>query len=224
MLTQIYEASTPEEARTLSAIGVDHIGVLVGPGLYPREQPLKAAAKIAAAVSPTSKFTALFMSTDVTLIADWIKKLRPPVLHLGAHADKITPADVQTLKQKAPDTLIMRSIPVGGPVSGAESVAIAQSYDNIADFLLLDSIRSDGQFGALGVTHDWSVSRRIVEQVQIPVFLAGGLGPDNVAEAIRVVQPAGVDSFSRTNKDGTYVKDFDRVRQFHEAAQSALVA
>jgi phosphoribosylanthranilate isomerase len=56
--------------------------------------------------------------------------------------------------------------------------------------VLLDSHRpSDRQVGAVGVTHDWTISRRIVEHVQTPVMLAGGLGPDNVAEAIRAVGP-----------------------------------
>jgi phosphoribosylanthranilate isomerase len=85
--------------------------------------------------------------------------------------------------------LLMRSI----PAVGEANIAIARSYDGIADFLLLDSHReSDRQIGALGVTHDWTISLRIVELVETPVILAGGLGPDNVADAIRAVRPAGV--------------------------------
>jgi phosphoribosylanthranilate isomerase len=74
----------------------------------------------------------------------------------------------------------MRSI----PVVGEASIDIARRYEGIADFLLLDSHReSDRQIGALGLTHDWNISRRIVELVRTPVILAGVLGPDNVAEA-----------------------------------------
>ena len=114
----------------------------------------------------------------------------------------------------------MRSI----PVFGEESIAIARSYDGIADFLLLDSYRSaDKQIGALGVTHDWNMSRRIVDVTRIPVVLAGGLGPDNVAEAIRSVRPAGVDSKTRTDKDGSHTKDLERVRRFLEAARAAAL-
>jgi phosphoribosylanthranilate isomerase len=113
---------------------------------------------------------------------------------------------------------MMRSVPVSGP----ESVDIARSYEGIADFLLLDSHReADRQIGALGITHDWTISRRIVECVRIPVILAGGLGPDNVAEAIRSVRPAGVDSKTRTDRDGSHAKDLDRVRRFHEIAKAA---
>jgi phosphoribosylanthranilate isomerase len=69
--------------------------------------------------------------------------------------------------------------------------------EGIADCLLLDSYRpSDRQIGALRVPHDWNwnISRRIVELIRTPVILAGGLGPDNVAQAINAVRPAGVDS------------------------------
>ena len=105
---------------------------------------------------------------------------------------------------------------------GPESIEIARSYDGLVDFLLLDSHRaSDRQIGALGVTHDWSISRRIVERVRTPVILAGGLGPDNVADAVRVVSPAGVDSKTKTDQDGTHAKDIERVRRFHHAAQAA---
>jgi hypothetical protein len=66
------------------------------------------------------------------------------------------------------------------------SIAIASSYEGVANFLLLDSYRSAAkQIGALGVTHDWNISRRIVHVTCVPIVLASGLGPDNVAEAIR---------------------------------------
>jgi hypothetical protein len=62
MLTQIYEVSTPKEARSISEIGVDHIGVLIGNGEFPRELPVEAAARVAAAFIPPSKFSALFLN------------------------------------------------------------------------------------------------------------------------------------------------------------------
>jgi hypothetical protein len=81
------------------------------------------------------------------------------------------------LKSRLSGTLIMRSI----PIVGETSIELARSYEGIANFLLLDSHRpSDRQVGAFGFTHDWSISRRIVELVRTPVILAGGLGPDPV--------------------------------------------
>ena len=218
MLTQIYEIATPAEARAVSAIGVDHIGILVGDGEFPRELPLGAAKDVAAAVAPGSKCCALFLTARLGLVEAWAGDLRPDIVHLGAAAELLSPADAATLRSCLPGTSIMRSI----PVSGSESVDIARSYEGIADFLLLDSHRAaDRQIGALGVTHDWSISRRIVECVRIPVILAGGLGPDNVAEAIRSVRPAGVDSKTRTDRDGSHRKDLDRVRRFHKLAKAA---
>lgn len=218
MLTQIYEISTPEEASALSAIGIDHIGVLVGDGQFPRELPISAASKIGAAIVPPSKFSALFLTHDLSLIASWARELNPAIVHLGASAELLSPQDVASLKRMLPGIVVMRSI----PVFSEESVAIAESYVGIADFLLLDSYRStDKQIGALGVTHDWNISRRIVDVVRVPVVLAGGLGPDNVAAAIQTVRPAGVDSKTKTDQDGSQAKDLERVRRFHEAARAA---
>jgi phosphoribosylanthranilate isomerase len=218
MLTQVYETATPKEAAAISAIGVDHVGVLVGDGRFPRELSVAAAAKVGTAIVPPSTFSALFLSPDIARIAAWARELKPAIVHLGASAELLSPSDVAALKRMLPDIPIMRSV----PVSGEESVAIARSYMEIADFLLLDSHRpADQQIGALGVTHDWRISRRIVEISQIPVIMSGGLGPDNVADAIRTVRPAGVDSKTKTDRDGSHAKDIERVRRFHQAARAA---
>ena len=66
MLTQIYEVATPEEARSISAIGIDHIGILVGNGEFPRELPVEAAAEVAAAILSPSKPSALFLTADLS--------------------------------------------------------------------------------------------------------------------------------------------------------------
>jgi phosphoribosylanthranilate isomerase len=221
VLTQIYEVSTIEEARSLCRIGIDHIGVLVGNGEFPREQTLETAETIAGLVRPPSKPSALFLTADMPLIEEWARKLHPTILHLGAAPELLGPNDVANLKSKLPGILLMRSI----PVIDEASIALARSYEGIADFLLLDSHReSDRQIGALGITHDWAISRRIVEPVGTPVILAGGLGPDNVADAIRAVRPAGVDSKTKTDRDGLHQKDLDRVRRFQEAAWAATVS
>jgi len=218
MLTQIYEVSSAMEAAAISAMGVDHIGVLVGDGSFPREQPLQAAVAIAASVRRPAKLCALFLSPDIALVARTARELQPSIVHLGAAPELVTPEHVAELRLALAGVSIMRSVPVVGP----ESIDIARSYEGVAEFLLLDSYRTaDRQIGALGVTHDWGVSRRIVESVRIPVILAGGLGPDNVAEAIRVVRPAGVDSKTRTDKGDRHAKDLEKVRLFETAAKRA---
>jgi len=218
MLVQIYETTTPEEANVLGDLGVDHIGVLVGDGSFPRERTIDHARLILAAIPSSSKGLALLLSSDVRLIEQVISELKPAILHLGASTDLLTPSTVRDLKKQCGALTVMRSI----PVVGDESIAIAKTYDGIADMLLLDSHRpGDKQIGALGTTHSWAIDRKIVESVRIPVIIAGGLGPDNVMDAITAVQPAGVDSKTKTDKDdGSHTKDLQKVKQFVARAKS----
>jgi phosphoribosylanthranilate isomerase len=220
MLTQIYEVSTASEADAISGLGVDHVGVLVGNGAFPREHPARESAAILAAIRTSSKSLALFLSADVTVIEQMARELRPAIIHLGASTDLLRPAHVIGLRKLLPNILFMRSV----PVTGTESIAISISYDGIVDFLLLDSHREgDTQIGALGVTHDWNISRSIVESVRTPVILAGGLGPDNVADAILAVRPAGVDSKTRTDVGGIHTKDLAKVAAFNKAAKTVAL-
>jgi phosphoribosylanthranilate isomerase len=219
ILTQIYEISSPDEARAISAMGIDHVGVLVGDGEFPREQPLAKVRDIAAALTSGAKLSALFLTARTDFIIAWARQLKPAILHLGAAPELLGPDQVSVIKAALPACLIMRSV----PVVNEDSLRIAQAYEHIADYLLLDSHRaSDRQIGALGITHDWRISRRIVERVRTPIILAGGLGPDNVADAIRAVRPAGIDSKTKTDQDGSHAKDLERVKRFREAALAAV--
>jgi phosphoribosylanthranilate isomerase len=218
VLVQIYEISSPEEARALGALGVDHIGVLVGDGSFPREQSVDRARRIFSAIPPSCKGVALSLSADLRLIEQIVSELKPAILHLGASTDLLTPTAVRQLKKQYRALPLMRSI----PVIGDESIAIAQSYDGLADLLLLDSHRAgDVQIGAIGVTHSWQLDKKIVDKVGIPVIIAGGLGPDNVINAINTARPAGVDSKTKTDKsDGSHTKDLEKVKQFVDRAKS----
>lgn len=90
-------------------------------------------------------------------------------------------------------------------VSGKDSLDEAIDVSKHVDALLLDSgQKSDGivELGGTGRTHDWDVSEQICRNVEIPVFLAGGLNPDNVGEAIKKVQPFAVDICSGVRTNG----------------------
>jgi len=218
MLVQIYEVTSAEEASALTKLGVDHIGVLVGKGEFPREQSIEAAKRIFVSIPPSSKGSALCLSADLSVIELVVVNLRPAILHLGASANLLRPEHILQLKKKFERLCIARSI----PVLDDESISLAQSYDGIVDMLLLDSHRpGDAQIGALGIPHSWEIDRTIIERVRIPVIIAGGLGPDNVVDAIRAVHPAGVDSKTRTDKDdGSHTKDLQKVKQFVSLAKS----
>jgi phosphoribosylanthranilate isomerase len=218
MIVQIYEVTTPEEAGALCAMGVDHIGVLVGDGSFPREQTIDKALEIFRGIGGASKACALSLSHDRDLIAHVADAVRPNVLHLGAAPAHVSPAQLLSLKNAFPGVSLMRSI----PVIDETSIGLARSYDGIADFLLLDSyMPGDLQVGALGVTHSWELDKRIVESVRIPVIIAGGLGPENVVDAVHAVCPAGVDSKTKTDRsDGSHTKDLQKVFAFVTAVRS----
>ncbi len=138
-------------------------------------------------------------------------------MHLGTSPGKLSLTDVIKLKQKFPDLKIMRTI----PVVDVKSIKLAKQYEEVVDYLLLDTYEKKGaQLGVTGKTHNWEISRKIVNSVKIPVILAGGLGPDNVAKAIRKVKPAGVDSKTKTDKMGGHGKDMEKVKEFVKIAKS----
>ena len=109
-------------------------------------------------------------------------------------------------------------------VTGPESLSYGDAYRGVADAFLLDSVNvATGQVGGTGRAHDWNLSREIVERcmhggLSVPVILAGGLNPDNVAEAVRQVRPAGVDVNSGTKGPDGF-KDAARVWAFVRAAK-----
>ncbi len=217
MITQIYEIGNPEEAREAVAAHVDNIGVLVGDGEFPNELSIEKAKAVFNVIPAHVKKVALSLSGDLEKIAQILDGLRPDIIHLGTLPEKFTPDDLKKLKQRFPEIEFMRTI----PVVGEESVALAKQYDGVADYLLLDSHRKDdNQVGATGLTHDWGISKKIVESVKIPVILAGGLGPENIAEAIRQVRPYGVDSKTKTDKIGSNEKDMDKVSEFVRIAKT----
>jgi phosphoribosylanthranilate isomerase len=218
MIVQIYEVRSAAEAAALAACGVDHIGVLVGFGAFAHEIAPAAARAIFDACPAAATRVALSLSADPDQIDSAIAETRPDLIHIGAATELFSAAMTAALKARHPRCRIMRSI----PVTDARSIAIAQEYQRVADFLLLDSHRpGDVQIGALGRTHDWEISRQIVETVARPAILAGGLGPDNVGAAIRAVRPAGVDSKTRTDRTDGAGKDLDKVARFVKAAKSA---
>ena len=211
MLVQIFEVQTPDEAAALVRLGVDHIGVLVGDGVFPRELSVAQAKEIFAVVPAGKKRVALSLSADLEEVARVVQETRPDIVQVQAAIDEFSVAMTRALKTRFPQVPIMRAI----PVIDETSIDIAASYQGVANFLLLDTWDpGTRQFGALGRTHDWGLSRRIVDDVGISTILAGGLGPENVAAAIAEVRPAGVDSKTKTDRAGEPGKDLAKVQAF----------
>ena len=88
----------------------------------------------------------------------------------------------------------------------------------------LKEVAPDTGIGASGQTHDWNIDAEIVKSVNAKVIEAGGLGPDNVADAIKKIRPYGVDSLTKTSikyDHGNMEKDIPKVKAFCEAADKA---
>lgn len=102
-------------------------------------------------------------------------------------------------------------------VRGAEALARARALEPHCDAVLLDTAGPSGQTGGTGKPHDWHLSARIARALDKPVVLAGGLTPENVAEAVSVVRPYAVDVSGGV--EGPRGKSRARVRAFLEAVR-----
>jgi phosphoribosylanthranilate isomerase len=212
---------TPDEALAVARLGVDHIGITPADRGLPGEVNFATARAICDAVGDAAVRVALSVESDLDAIEAMVRAVRPDVLHLCGLAGAVPPDAVSDLRDHLPGVSIMQAISVTGP----DAVETALEYQDVADTLILDT-QAPGiaGIGASGVTHDWAISREIVRRVQVPVILAGGLSPENVAAAIRAVRPWGVDSLTHTNQvlpGGGFRKDLERVQQFVQAAREA---
>ena len=221
MFTQIYSLQSAEEALACIEAGADRIGVLTEEpgGPYPCGVTTEECRKIFAAVKDRAVKVLISTKKSEEEAIEEAADLLPDVLHLCAEF-RGSPEFRRKLKERVPSVKLMEAIGVCDE-SSIEDAIVRSEY---ADILLLDTIADDVPgIGAAGKVHDWSIDRRIVEAVNIPVVLAGGLGPDNVLEAIETVHPSGVDSLTKTSikENGTLVrKDIDAVRAFCALAHS----
>jgi len=225
MLIQIYAFTRISEAQQAAELGVDHIGFIAGDyGLVPGELSFVQARQLAAAVESNRRLpvgvhsVALTMATEVDEILRMAAAVEPDIIHISTDPWQVGVGAMEELRARlSPRIKLMKAIPVGGE----ETLQLAREFTPLCDFLLLDTkIHGMPGVGATGRTHDWAISRRIVELVSIPVILAGGLAPENVNQAIALVQPAGVDSNTSTNRPGDPVnKDMERIRRFVSAAR-----
>ena len=203
------------EARAAVAAGAAALGLVSdmpsGPGVIPEDR----IAAIAAAVPPPVAPFLLTCGQDVPSLAAQQRRVRVGTLQLcdrlpaGAHAE---------LRAALPGVRLVQVVHVTGP----EAVAEAQEVASHVDAVLLDSGNPAlpvKQLGGTGRRHDWALSRRIRETLDVPVFLAGGLTGDNVAEAIAAVGPFALDVCGGVRRSGAL--DEARLRAFFRAVGSA---
>ena len=187
-----------QEASVAIGAGADAIGLVgampSGPGPIADE----VIADITGWVPPPVASFLLSSETTVEGIVAHIRRTRPSTLQL---VDHVEPDVYQTLKVTFPELRLVQVIHV------EDETALTQ-VEEVRDHvhaILLDSGRPNAEvkeFGGTGRTHDWDVSAEIVRRAGRPVFLAGGLTPVNVADAITRVRPFGVDLCSGVRTDG----------------------
>ena len=220
MIIQIYAFTDIAQAVEAAEMGVDHIGFIAGDyGLVSGELSFTEARRLAQALPPHASRVALTMAVQVDEILRMADAVQPDIVHISTDLEDVGVEAMRRLRGELPASVrLMKAI----HVEGEESLAAARRFAPVSDLLLLDTkVGGMPGIGATGRLHDWSISQRIVESVPIPVILAGGLSPANVAEAMQAVQPWGVDSNTHTNLDGSPVeKDMQRIRDFVAAVRS----
>lgn len=197
-----------EEARLAIECGASALGLVSempsGPGVIAEEL----IAEIAARVPPPVATFLLTCGQDAASIIAQQRRCRVNTLQL---CDRVPAGVYPELRAGLPGVSLVQVVHVRGEESLAEALSVAP----YVDALLLDSGRPDlavKELGGTGRTHDWRVSRRVVESSPVPVFLAGGLKPENVAEAVSAVRPFGLDVCSGVRSGGRL--DGDKLRRF----------
>ena len=188
-----------EEAQAAVMAGASAIGLVAempnGPGVI--ADPL--IAEIAAAVPPPVSRFLLTSRTDPGAVVAHVAACRVDTVQL---VDKVPAETYAALKAKLPHVRIVQVL----HVEGMDAVAEAQRVAPHVHALLLDSGRPSAtlrELGGTGRVHDWTISRELVQAMpDTPVFLAGGIVPGNVREAIRHVRPYGIDLCSGVRTDG----------------------
>lgn len=190
--------SSVEEARLAVAAGASAVGLVgrmpSGPGVI-GDELIRA---IARTVPPP---VATFLLTSEPTPEAVIEHQRRVQTNTVQLVDALPAGSYRILRAALPGVKLVQVIHVLDELSIDEALASAEEVDA----LLLDSGNPKlavKELGGTGRRHDWKLSRRIVEQSRVPVFLAGGLKPDNVREAIDTVQPFGLDLCSSVRTNG----------------------
>ncbi|MDT5272717.1 MAG: phosphoribosylanthranilate isomerase [Acidobacteriota bacterium] len=196
------------EARAAVECGASAVGLVSempsGPGVIAEEL----IAEIVERVPPPVATFLLTCRQDARSIIEQQRRCRVNTLQL---CDRVPTEVYGELRAELPGVSLVQVVHVTGEESFEEALTVARHVDA----LLLDSGNQSlavKELGGTGRTHDWRMSRRIVEASTVPVFLAGGLRPENVAEAVETVRPFGLDVCSGVRTEGRL--DAEKLRRF----------
>lgn len=194
-----------EDLDGAAAAGADAVGFVVGTAASPRNISLEKAENLIRQVPPFVKSVLVTVPTSVGELAETYEKLNPDIIQL--HGGNLLAA--ASVRLRFPNTPLIKAI----NANSHSALDEASSALKIFDAVLIDSFVK-GKYGGTGIVHDWELSSRIKQAVYPkPLILAGGLNPENVAEAVRVVRPYAVDVSSGVElRPG--IKDYQKMVDF----------
>ncbi|MEM3421746.1 MAG: phosphoribosylanthranilate isomerase [Candidatus Hadarchaeum sp.] len=202
------------DVKIACRLGVDMVGVILIPQSS-RHVNIDQASKIFDKVDQGVARVAVFLPRCADDVKNIYEKLRPDILQF-----QLTFSTEELLKlRKELDARVMTVVSVPQKIGNFEEIIHkALLFSEGADFLLIDTEGPSG--GGTGLPHNWNLSASIRKVVKRPVFLAGGLTPTNVAQAIKIVRPYGVDVATGVESSPRR-KDPKLMQEFLEAVRKA---
>jgi phosphoribosylanthranilate isomerase len=200
------------DVKTASDLGVDMVGVIVIPHSS-RGLTLEQAQDVLKAGKNVDK-VAVIMPDSPAEASAVARMLNPDYLQIHSKFSAAQLAEIKKLSGKK----IIGVVAIPQKILDRKEILDrAIEVSKAVDYILLDTKGSSG--GGTGLTHDWRFSREIRDAVGKPVFLAGGLNPNNIKAAIEMVQPYGVDVATGV-ESALGKKDPKLMRAFIEAAKA----
>jgi phosphoribosylanthranilate isomerase len=194
------------DAETALRCGADFLGFIVDvPIQTPRRITLSQVAQMLQEIDRKKVVIVLMPSTLREVEA--VFELKP--FGVQFHGNE-TPEFMEDVGNIAGKTKLIKAIHVKKGSAFEELKAAVGSYSGIVNYLLFDT--QTDKLGGTGETHDWNIARKLVESIDTPVFLSGGLNPKNVSEAVRTVMPYGIDVSSGVELRPGF-KDEGKIRQ-----------
>ena len=217
-LIQIAGVIDKEEAIMLMSAGVDYLGFPLRLPVHKEDLTEDEAAEVIKIISLPHKAVLITYLDKADEIIKLCKKLNVNIVQLHG---KISKEELKKIKLLQPNLEIIKSL----VVAESNYADLERTVDMLSDFV--DAFITDtfdpvtGAEGATGKTHDWSISRKLVEISPKPVIIAGGLNHTNVKKAILEIHPAGVDVHTGVeSKDGR--KNFELVKKFVEESKEGF--
>jgi phosphoribosylanthranilate isomerase len=197
-----------EDLDAAAEAGADAVGFVVGVASSPRNLSLTEAERLIRQVPPFVKSILVTVPQSIGELVETFKRLNPDAVQI--HGGNLFDA----VREKLPNILLIGAV----KANFRDTVDKAAKAAEIFDAVLLDSF-ADGRYGGTGVVHDWELSKRVKQVIQPkPLILAGGLNAENVAEAVRTVQPYAVDVSSGVEQQPG-IKSYKKIVEFIKNAK-----